>query len=283
MDVKGQVLLPGNATASRLSDVLTKPAAVTLAAGDVITPDPDLSPPPEVQSLRVMDADEASALIRLEDQRRYVPKVDMGAADKMRVRHHAIARLLASGMKPAEISRTMDVTPPTIAMLERSPAFQALLMEYMNMMDQSAIDLRSRLEIMTGLGIDAITSKLVNAPDSIKPETLLEIVKTGADRAGAPVERNLNVRGGLTFADLRAIKDAPSTIPAQEGTWEDLGCEEGDGAGSGQEQSVGDEGAEGRDSVRAEDGADADGERTDRLVSDLAEVLGRGRNGPSVS
>lgn len=276
MELKDQLVLPGGATGTRLSDVLTKPAAVALREGDGAPETLEDNSSVEVMGVRSLEPIEAKVLAAEEDGRRRAPKVPLDAADKMRVRHHAIARLMAVGRKPAEIARIMDVSPASIAMLERSPAFQALLLEYMNMADKEAIDSYVRLKVLGNLGIDALTQKVVESPGDFKPGELVKLVEMAADRTGlGPTSKQVTLNGQLTPADIRALKQQPEPVVVEATAVED--CEGGESADPGVRDEEGaEQAAKGRSEVRAES-AEAAATRAAEdgsLVSDLAQVLG---------
>lgn len=278
MALSDQMVLPGGATGTRITDVLDRPAMVALEAGDA-PPETieDNSPPPEVLGVRALEPAEARLLVAAEDGRRHAPKVPLDAADKMRVRHHAIARLLAAGRKPAEIARIMDVTPTSISMLERSPAFQALLLEYMNAMDKEAIDSYTRLKVLNHLGIDELTDRLLNKAEEFKPAELLKLVEVTSDRTGlGPTSKQVTLNGQLTPADIRALKSQPQPVVIEASTIEDRDGE----AGGYASVCGGEEGAEpppkGRSELREESAqaAAARAAGSDDLISDLVGVLG---------
>jgi hypothetical protein len=220
-----QLILPGGASSLRFTDVVKKPASEILAEGATPPPMGALEPI-TVESVRALELIEAQALIEAEDGRRTLPRVPIDAAGVMRTRHHAIARLLASGCKPSEIGRMLSVTPASIQLLERSPAFQALLLEYMAMMDKSAIETRVKLEMLNSLSVDALITRMADPAEVSKAKTteILEIVKVASDRTGlGPTSKNITLNGRITPADIRALKDAAATtLEADASEWSDL-------------------------------------------------------------
>jgi hypothetical protein len=268
-----QLVLPGGASTARLTDILSEPASTALSRGDgPPAPGEDHSPPPEVLDVRVLEEVEARALAESEEQRKYRPKVALDAADKMRTRHHAIARLLAAGRRPSQIAQIMDCTPTSIAQLERSPAFQSLVLEYMQMLDKSVADSYLRMKVLGNVAIDEATNRVLTTPETIETKDLLKIVEVAADRTGLGVSttRNVNVSGLISPADIRAAKAGlpPPTIISQEGDpVEDSGSADHIDA-SVRGEPAAEQDSEGGDSVREEDNCGAEGEGP-RLVSNL--------------
>jgi hypothetical protein len=199
-----QLLLPDGASSSRITDIMSGPAGKTQPAQE------RESAQVEVKDLRELEFIEAAAIIESEEEKRYQPKVDVNAVQTMRVRHHQIARLLAMGHKPAEIARVMSCAPATIANLERSPAFQALLLEYMNMLDKNAVETVTRMQVLRNLTVDELTERMAQPAkaQSIKASELVEIMKATSDRTGlGPSSTTKTIlNGALSVADIRAIK-----------------------------------------------------------------------------
>lgn len=224
----------------------------------------------EILSLRPLLPIEAKAIWASEVERRFSPKVPLDATKKMRVRHHAIARLMAVGHKPAAIAAMIGISPASIASLERTPVFQALLLEYMNELDKAAVETTARLSILRNLTIDELTERVVTHGSDLKPGELVEILKTTADRTGLgptqKVETSLN--GHISIADLRAIKGTPEIIDVSHSGESFTGGEITPAAIRW--EGPADEGAEVGPSVRAEGG---EGTLSDDLVADVLTTL----------
>lgn len=271
-DLGRQVVQAGGATTHRLDELLRRPASEVLARGER-PPVAGTSAPVEIMGLRPMDIPEAQALLmRLEGED---VRSAVNLTEKVRIRHHAIARLMAAGKKRSEVSEIVGVSAATLAILERSPAFQSLLLEYMNMLDAEAIDAYQRLQIVGNLGIDELTDRITSRPTTFKNSEVLELVKLAADRTGlGPTTKQVTLNGRLSPADIRAVK---ATRPVVEAVY----SEEGFGSGADFPPAVcdgggADEAAEGGSPVREEPGEVASPSMlgTD-LVTDLGEILGR--------
>ena len=235
MSLTNQLILPGGASSQRFSAVVKKPAAVLMAEGE--TPPPmSADPLLEVESVRPLDLVEAQALIEAEDQRKRLPSVPIDASGIMRTRHHAIARLMATGAKYSEVCRAVGCSAQTLKLLERSPAFQALLLEYMNMMDKTGIEAVTKMKVLGSLGVDALISRLADpaSEKNLKPGELLEIVKVASDRTGlGPTSKSVTLNGRITPADIRALKDAQTVFEAGPADWTEVGEDGGEVSVSG--------------------------------------------------
>jgi hypothetical protein len=166
----------------------------------------------EIVNLEALEGIEAASLVEQAQELPYKPKIDSNNVQIMRVRHHQIARLLAMGYTPAKIARVMDCSAPTIANLEKSPAFQALLMEYMNVLDVAAVDTVTRMRVLGNLTVDELTNRMADPAkaQALKTSDLVEVVKLTADRTGLGPQssKSVTLNGALSAADIRSFKAA---------------------------------------------------------------------------
>lgn len=268
--LEDQLVMPGGSTAAPLSDLLIRTATDVLREGDA---PPAPMPHGEVQILSVRELDETEARVIAERTLNPRMRVPVAQPEGVKVRHHAIARLLAMGRTKSQVCEIMGMGASTLSTLERSPAFQALLLEYMNMMDREGVESYTRLKIVGNLGMDELTRRLAEMPQQIKTGEVLEIVKLSADRTGlGPTSKQVTLNGRLSPADLRAIKAAPAVIEAEYSAEDN---ESGDraapavGFAAGAEQC-----AEGGISVREDASEVADeADAGTGLVSDLGSIF----------
>jgi hypothetical protein len=274
MSLVEQIVTPNGMSLSRLDEHMLVPASEMLDQGNV--PRVAQSGPSELLDVRVLSEVEAQTLA----QRAMGVKVrgaTTALTETVRVRHHAIARLFAAGRKKSEIAEIMGCGSATLAILERSPAFQALTLEYMNMMDKASVESYTRMKILGNLGMDELTERLATRPSTIKTSEVLEIVKVSADRTGlAPTTKQVTLNGRISPADLRAIKAAKAGTPPE-------GTEEDHFGGADSDAGVCIEGEFESDSTLGEEVRTLAGEMVTPadevagLVADLGEIFGPGR------
>jgi hypothetical protein len=135
------------------------------------------------------------------------------APARLRDSHHAVARLVALGQAPAEISIQTGYSVARLYTLARDPAFKDLVAFYRN--DHTAIH-ENFMETMGLVARDAlqeIHERLQDQPDRFNEDQLLDVFKVTADRAGfAPIQRTINksihTTIGLKFgaAEQRPLK-----------------------------------------------------------------------------
>ena len=103
---------------------------------------------------------------------------------KIRDAHHALARVLATGIGEGEASLITGYSPSRISILKNDPQFQELLSFYRSTGTSQVADMRER---MTNLGLTAISElqeRLEENPTDFSPALLKDIAKDMADRVG---------------------------------------------------------------------------------------------------
>lgn len=114
--------------------------------------------------------------------------------DQIRARHHRIAQLLASGLKPITVARLVGYSPGFVSNLQSSPAFQELLAHYAaEVADQFTDFVQSASEFSQEV-LDELRDRLQENPKQFTVNQLLESMKATADRSGnAPVAKSVNL------------------------------------------------------------------------------------------
>ena len=112
---------------------------------------------------------------------------------ELRDRHHNLARLLASGVKPFEAAIITGYSVSRISILKGDPQFQALMEDYRSQGDAAQADFVERTSALS-TAVVARLHDLVEDDEDLSPTMLLEIGKFAADRTGnAPTSKTLNV------------------------------------------------------------------------------------------
>lgn len=142
---------------------------------------------------------------------------------RLRERHHALARHIASGMQYKDAAAICGYELSRVSILLADPSFKELVEFY-------SADVKRRYaamhDVLAGLSLDAallIRERLEEHGEEIPITTLNELVKMGADRTGTgpsskqEVNVNVNLASRLEEArkrvasrtiDLQPIKDA---------------------------------------------------------------------------
>lgn len=120
---------------------------------------------------------------------------------KLRERHHALARALASGMTDLAASNCTGYEPSYIAILRSDPTFKNLIREYIRQKDEVWLDVNERLKTMGLTASEIIQDRMEEEPEKIPTSQLMEIAKAGMDRTGyGPSSQNTQVNVNLNYA-----------------------------------------------------------------------------------
>lgn len=121
---------------------------------------------------------------------------------RIRDSHHKLAKLIADGLAPAEVSMITGYSPNRIYVLSNDPTFRELVSFYRDNKVEEYKDFHTR---MAAFGTDALQElhqRLDEAPEAMDSDFLMSVVKTMADRTGhAPVSKSVNVNVNANLAD----------------------------------------------------------------------------------
>lgn len=138
---------------------------------------------------------------------------------RLRDRHHALARCLAQGMTDSEASAVTGYDPSRISILKGSPDFASLVAHYRKVEDSLLGEFVDRATTLTLTAMNELQDRLEEAPTEVSSPMLLEIVKTGADRIGhAPVAKSVNINANVNLGDrLQAARKRVAVAGTEAG------------------------------------------------------------------
>lgn len=145
------------------------------------------------------------------------------ALQRLTDRHHALARALASGMRPMEAAILTGYQPSRVSILLDDPAFKELLEFYRSNMDAVYADLHARMASLSIDALEELRTRLEEAPESVSNTMLLDILKATADRTGhgpqsrstSEVNVNVNIASRLEAARQRARERLINITPSE--------------------------------------------------------------------
>lgn len=162
----------------------------------------------ELEVLREITADD---LLARESAQGQLTTSQAPTLARLRGIHHDIARQLASGMTPAEVSAVTGYSLSRISTLQADPSFKELLSFYSVKKEEAFVDVQKRMAI---LGLDAaseLADRLETKPESLSNSQLIEITKVSLDRAGyAPVQKNVSVGVQMTSDEIESLRKSTS-------------------------------------------------------------------------
>jgi hypothetical protein len=135
---------------------------------------------------------------------------------KLKIRHHEIARLMAAGLSDKDIMENLGGSRANLHLLRRNPAFQNLLLAFMAERDAQAMDLAGQIRQTAALAVDQIQQRLED-PEmaaAMPLKALTEISVAMLDRAGFnPTTKIASVSVGVTAKTLEELRNAaPATV-----------------------------------------------------------------------
>lgn len=124
------------------------------------------------------------------------------ALKKLKDSHHGLARCLASGVRPGEASSITGFSLSRISILQNDPSFKELVEHYRAGADGALADLQARMTTLSMDALEELRDRLLDSPDELDSELLLDIVKVTADRTGhGPSSKQTQVRVNIDLAD----------------------------------------------------------------------------------
>lgn len=160
----------------------------------------------------------AADLVLLEGERGIRPK----PIERLRDRHHAMARLIAEGRKIGEVAAITGMTISRLSILQGDPTFAELVEFYRKDVSAAYAELHDHL---AGISLDAVVTlreRLEDDPDELSTKDLLAIAQLGADRTGhgpqssQVVNVNVNLASRLEAARKRVADRKLIDITPQE-------------------------------------------------------------------
>lgn len=161
-----------------------------------------------VQAAAVRELDEADIALLGEEKGSRPPPLK-----RIAERHHALARCLASGMRPGEAALTCGYDASRVSILQADPAFKELLEFYRDDVNRAYQGMHENL---AGLSMDALAELRerleadMQADDkTLSVGQLIELTKMGADRTGfGPQSSSTNVNVNVDLAErLKAARE----------------------------------------------------------------------------
>lgn len=128
--------------------------------------------------------------------------VQPSSIKKLTDSHHALARCLAAGMSNAEASAVTGYTPSRVSVLNESPLFAELVDHYRKNAESSLADFQERMHSVGLTALDELKDRLETEPEKIGTATIIEAIKTLADRTGhGPQSKTTNLNVNVSLAE----------------------------------------------------------------------------------
>jgi len=131
---------------------------------------------------------------------------------KLRAKHHALARAIASGISDGDAAILIGYNASRVSILKSDPSFMELVRFYTVKVDDAYMGMHER---MAGLGLDAVnelSDRLDEDPEGFSITQLMELSSRMADRTGHGPSSSTNVNVKVGLAD--GLKKARERIEA---------------------------------------------------------------------
>lgn len=135
------------------------------------------------------------------------------AVQRLRHSHHGLARLVAQGVRPAEISAVTGYCGSRISVLKADPAFQELVEFYKTEVQKQFVDVHARLATLGTTAVEKLQDLVDDEEQELSPKTLLGIAEFALNGAGkthgAPGSQGALAPGALTL-NVQFVSPAPT-------------------------------------------------------------------------
>lgn len=112
------------------------------------------------------------------------PAQQSNSIRRVRASHHRVAQMLAAGARPAEVHVKTGYSRSRISVLQADPAFQELVEHYKQMVQEVYVDQVERMGLVLSDALEELHERIVENPETLTANNLIETIKTVADRTG---------------------------------------------------------------------------------------------------
>jgi hypothetical protein len=112
-----------------------------------------------------------------------------------------LARAIAAGTAYDDAAMIYGYAPTTVRTLMSDPTFKQAVSFYQRQMDETVIDLGTRMAMLAAQAAEELMRRLEDNPDDISDRMLHDIIVANADRTGfGPQTKNLNINANVDLA-----------------------------------------------------------------------------------
>lgn len=135
---------------------------------------------------------------------------------KIRARHHSVARLLASGVPEGVVATITRFSPSRISQLKNSPAMQELISHYRGPGAEASQVLAEKLRVLGDSAAEELAERITERPDELSTQDLVAISKLGLDRSGHGPSSKLEVDQTTHLVDHAELLKLRQGVRASE-------------------------------------------------------------------
>lgn len=123
---------------------------------------------------------------------------------RLREKHHALARSLASGLSQNEAAYMHGFTPSRVSILKNDPTFTDLVNHYVGDIDLTFAEVNKKAADLGEHALDVLGHRLEESEEDFSKAELLSIATTMMDRTGNGVKSTSEVNVNVNMADRLA-------------------------------------------------------------------------------
>lgn len=132
---------------------------------------------------------------------------------RLRARHHALAKALAQGMRPGVAAATFGYSASRVSILQGDTTFQELVAHYKAETDHDYGRIQERLTGLSIEAIDELEKRLEDEPEKVTNTQLMRLIEITADRTGHGPKASQDVNINVGFADK--LREARKRVQRQ--------------------------------------------------------------------
>jgi hypothetical protein len=127
--------------------------------------------------------------------------------DRLRARHHQLARYIAEGKAVREAAFIVGYAPATVGGYMQDPAFRELVDYYKAQVHHEYLDMHHRLGSLAATAVDILHERLEERPAAFTNNELRQIINDACDRSVAP-SKGAGAGSGVSI-NVRFVKAEP--------------------------------------------------------------------------
>ena len=127
--------------------------------------------------------------------------------DRLRARHHQLARYIAEGKAIREAAFIVGYAPQTVSSYMSDPAFRELVDYYKAQVNHEYLDMHHKLGSLAATAVDILHERLEERPAAFTNNELRQIINDACDRSVAP-SKGAAAGSGVSI-NVRFVKADP--------------------------------------------------------------------------
>jgi hypothetical protein len=126
--------------------------------------------------------------------------------ERLKTKHHQIARLIADGLSDSQVCAAVGVTPAWLSTLKADALFAQLVANYRDQVEARYLNTHEYLAVIAQKSAAELIERLEETPQEFDLDTLQKLIAMAADRTGhAPQTKSANVQVTMNIGERLAL------------------------------------------------------------------------------